>query len=408
MAMKRYLWILIAAPLLASCSASDAEEQAGGSATASVVSYDVTTDDITTRAAIANTEEFLTDGRQFRVWAFMKKDNSSDDWTPMTSDYNDTPLQAVDVTYVAWRNEWLTYDNEGTSTVVYYWPRPEYAVNFYAVYPAANYFNTTNKTLDYTVSADNTDVDLMYATRQGQRTGQERPQERKAVPLTFHHALTQVSFYGHLSSVLDALGWHIEVKSISICNVKSQGKLSLVTDENYNNHPKQFEFEENPTLSDYPMVMNPDVQPLTTYSTPTNQIEGKIPLTSLTNIAMLLPQELTAWNTNSSTEKLGSEKPSTNGCYLAVALRIKNSATNSYIFGTNADDGFITVYSPFDCGVQGGWQSGLHYHYVLTFNGGYDVHGARVIQPIGISASITDWTNLDPVNESIIQQENIQ
>lgn len=397
--MKKYLWIFITALLLASCSAQETEEQASGSATASAVTYTVTTDDVTTRGAIANTAEFLTDGRQFRVWAFMKKDGSSDEWTAMTSDYSETPLQAVDVTYVAWRNEWLTYDADH-NTVVYYWPRPEYKVNYYAVYPAADYFNTNSKTLDYTVPAENTSVDLMYATRQGQRTGHERPQEKKAVPLIFHHALTQVSFYGHLSSVLDALGWNIEIKNISICNVKSQGKLSLVTDEDYDNHPKHF--ADLSALVDYPMVMNPDIQPLTNYSTPTNQIAGKVLLTSSSDIAMLLPQELVAWN--NSTEKSGSEKPSTNGCYLAVALRIKDTTTGNYIFGTSADDGFITVYSPFDCGVTDGWQSGLHYKYVLTFNGGYDAQGARIIQPIGISASITDWTNLEPVDESLIQQ----
>ena len=400
MAMDKYLLILLAALLLASCSANDSEEQAGGSAVASAVSFDVTTDDVATRSVIANTQAFLTDGRQFRVWAFMKKDGTNT-WSPMTSDYNDNELQEVDVTYVAYRNEW-------TTTETYYWPRPEYAVDFYAIYPTEYeynsnqilIFNTTNKTLDYTAPTNpDAAVDVMYATYHGQRNGEEKPNHSKAAVLKFYHALTQVSFYGHLSSLLNSLGWHVEVNSITLCNVPSTGSLQLVTttDPDVNNTALQFTIPNTPTLANYEFKMNPNVQRLTTYSTPTNVLTGKTLLTSPTDVAMLLPQELTAWDTN-------TEISNTEGCYLAVDLRIWDTTSESYILGTNADDGFVTVYAPFNCGVTGGWLSGQHYKYILTFNGGYDSQGAAVIQPIGITASIEDWTDLPSVDESIIQQ----
>ena len=402
MAMDKYLLILLAALLLASCSANDSEEQAGGSAVASAVSYDVTTDDAATRGIIANTQAFLTDGRQFRVWAFMKK--GTDPEQVMTSDYNSSPLQSVDVTYIAYRNEWWTYANDGINPETYYWPRPEYAVDFYAIYPTEYNnlltFNTTNKTLDYTAPTDpDAAVDVMYATYHGQRDGTEKPNQRKAAVLKFYHALTQVSFYGHLSSLLNSLGWHVDVNSIKLCNVPRTGSLQLRTTDDPENHPSdaQFTIPNTPTLANYEFKMNPNVQRLTTYSTPTNVLTGKTLLTSPTDVAMLLPQELTAWDTN-------TEISATEDCYLAVDLRIWDTTSESYILGTNADDGFVTVYAPFNCGVTGGWLSGQHYKYILTFNGGYDSQGAAVIQPIGITASIEDWTDLPSVDESIIQQ----
>lgn len=379
MAMKRYLWIFIAAPLLASCSASDAEEQAGGSATASVVSYDVTTDDITTRAAIANTEEFLTDGRQFRVWAFMKKDNT-DTWTAMTSDYNDQPLQAVDVTYVKWRNEWLTYDaNNPTTTVVYYWPRPEYAVNFYAVYPKTITFTPETKKLSYTVPVDGMDNDVMYATHAGQRDGTEKAGQRKAASMDFHHALTQVSFYAKLHSDLVSLGWQVEVNSITLCNVKSQGTLQLNASATNDD-----QFAELSSPVNYSLAMNADRLAVTTGEA------GNVPLTSPTNIAMLLPQQLTAWNNASASETSGTTTPTTDGCYLAVSLMVKDSE-NSPVFGSDP----ITVFSPFDCGVADGWKSGLRYKYTLTIKGGYNAKGSPVISPMGITAAIQPWNTDD-------------
>lgn len=379
--MKRYLTkiptILFAALLLASCSGSDATEQAGGSAAASVVSFTVTTDDSATRGIIPNTAAFLTDGQQFCVWAFMQKNNTGE-WTTMTSDYNTVPMQNVDVTYVAWRNEW-------TTEATWYWPRPEYAVNFYAVYPKTVTFNPTDKTLVYTVPTDNTGEDVMYATHQGQRNGTELPNQRKPAPLTFHHALTQVSFYGHLSSTLANLGWHIDVNGITLCNVKSTGSLSLVTDANYANHPKQFTNLSNPC--DYTFAMNPDRQRLTAHSTPSTQIEGKTLLTSPTDVTMLLSQELTEWN--KSNDNSGTERPQTENCYLAVALRIVDSNDGSYILGN--ENSYPVVYAPFDCGVDGGWKSGQHYKYVLTFNGGYNASGHLVIQPVSVSAAIVPW-----------------
>lgn len=398
--MDKYLLILLTALLLASCSANDSEEQAGGSAVASVVSFDVTTDDASTRSAIANTSEFAKDGRQFRVWAFMQKNNTGD-WTPMTSDYNSNKLEAVDVTYIANRKEWKTANT-------YYWPRPEYAVDFYAIYPTkyeynSNQiltFNTTNKTLDYTAPTNPDDaVDVMYAAYHGQRNGEEKPNQRKEVKLKFYHALTQVSFYGHLSSLLYSLGWHIDVNSIKLCNVPSTGSLQLITtDDPENQNPSDVRFSPNTsTRTNYEFKMNPNLQRLTTHSTPTNELTGKTLLTSPTDVAMLLPQTLTAWNTNTLIS-------ATKDCYLAVDLRIWDTTSESYILGTNADDGFVTVYAPFNCGVTGGWLSGQHYKYILTFNGGYDSQGAAVIQPIGITASIEDWTDLPSVDESIIQQ----
>ena len=387
--MNKYLWILLTTLLLASCSASDADEQAGGSAAAGVISYTVTADNAT-RGVIADTQEFLTDGRQFRVWSFMQK-NGTGDWTPMTSDYNTTALQAVDVTYVAWRNEWISYAADGTTRETYYWPRPEYKVNFYAVYPNKNYFNTTNKTLDYTVPANQTDVDLMYATAQGQRDGTEKPNERKGVALNFHHALTQVSFYGKLSALLASFGWTVNINGITLCNIYSKGSLTPVPEKDgtVTEQPTQFINLEMP--ADYALAMNPSRQSLTTST-------DEITLTSEEDVTMLLPQTLTAWKIN--TENTGSEKPVTTGSYLAVKMNIRDS--KGYILGSETAD--VTVFAPFDCGVSGGWESGKHYRYSLLINGGYDALGKPVVKDLEITAAITPWTTKNVVVDDDIKR----
>lgn len=371
MAMDKYLLILLAALLLASCSANDSEEQAGGSAIAGAVSFDVTTDDAATRGIIANTQAFLTDGRQFRVWAFMQ--NGNDPEVEMTSDYNSHGLQDVIVTYVAYRDEW-------TTTETYYWPRPKYAVSFYAVYPNSDIFNKTNKTLDYTVPVDNSTQDVMYATAYGQRDGTEKANERKGVELKFHHALSQISFYGKLTTTLESFGWTIDVNSITLCNVMSHGELPMnVIKDPVNDHlATQFTSPSLSTPVNYSFVMNTD---RTTISDDTEYIL----LTSPTDVTMLLPQSLTAWN--KTTEITPS---ATNiGSYLKIGLRIKD-ATN-YVLGDATTDAI--VYAPFDCGVAGGWLAGQHYKYKLAFNGGYNALGHPVIKDISISAAIAPWMN---------------
>lgn len=377
--MDKYLLIFLTALLLA-CS-SDNEEQAGGSAVADVIDYTVTIDDTSTRGIIANTTKFLTDGRQFRVWAYMDDGNGGACNTPMISDYNRNALTAVDVTYNAVRQQWRTQDS-------YWWPRPEYAVDFYAIYPTeyeynSNQiltFNTTNKTLDYTAPTNPDDaVDVMYATYHGQRDGTEKPNQRKGVPLQFHHALCQVSFCGKLSDLLVSLGWTVDINSITLCNVNSKGSLVLTTGA-YSIHTRQFTSLEIP--ADYIFTMNADRQPLTTAS-------NNIPLTSPTVVTMLLPQTLTAWDNTNANQKMGTTAPSTSNCYLRVAMTIKDSNGN-YIIGNATTDAI--VYSPFDCGVTGGWKSGDQYRYNLTFTGGYDAAGNPVIQDIGITAAIMPWT----------------
>ena len=373
--MDKYLWILLAALLLASCSAIDSEEQAGGSAVASAVSFDVTTDDAATRSVIANTSEFAIDGRKFRVWAFMQKNNTGD-WTPMTSDYNSNKLEAVDVTYIANRREW-------TTTETYYWPRPKFTVDFYAVYPSADIFDADNKKLVYTVPADNNSVDVMYATCRGKRDGTEAARQRKPVDLKFHHALSQISFYGKLHSDLVALGWKVIISNITICNIKSQGSLQLITDADYANHPKKYTNQSLPV--NYSLAMNTP-QTLTTASVAKDSEDKEIPLTSPTDVAMLIPQELTAWDNTAAAQKMGTTAPSTSNSYLAVTLRIMDS-NNVDIFGPDP----ITVFSPFDCGVAGGWQAGVYYQYTLKISGGYNAKGNPIVNPIEFSAAIQPW-----------------
>ena len=361
--MNRYLIIPLASLLLTCCSADQVEQQAGDTADTvpQEVNYTVSMD--ITRAPIADTEEFIQEGRQFRVWAFMDNglNNGGDCNDPMISDFVSDPLQNVLVTYSQARNSWETSET-------YYWPRPKYNVNFYAVYPENAGYNAETKALNYSSAVGLAQADVMYATYSGKRTGtKDEKKLGKTVPLVFHHPFSLVQFQAKKSNELT-----VTINSLEIHNVYSTGTFTLPT----------------------PVLNSTDVQ-LGSWDNLGGQITYSVSLSSpisLTgelqsldnNVLVVIPQTNAAWDVTHATNKVitnndGASGPK--GSYLKIGCSVVFGGTNY------ADNGFI--YVPFALN----WEAGKRYIYKLGFGSGYNHEGVKTIQEITLSVTVTDWVN---------------
>lgn len=395
-AKKKHLWmiLLLIAPLLWGCSADEVVEEASSDV---LITYQASTDRMDTRGeAITSTESFATNGRTFKIWGWMTDDLGTDTH-PMTSDFNNHPLTAVDVTYTT-ANGWTTSEK-------FYWPRPRYRADFYAIYPpeTVTSFSTNSKTITY--SSFNGEDDLMYATYSGQRPDKMVGQKRKEVSLTFHHAMTQILFYGKLSSALDSLGWTVEVRDITIYNAKSGGTFTFEPyDANKVTKPEAMTFALGSTTTPYSPTMN--ITTPATAITIDKTSMGENSEVLLTSPLMLLPQALPEWD--SDTEKSGTTNPVTSGGYLAITLRAIDNSGETPAYPLQADGGFVTVFAPFGSPATtvtpDPWLAGTLYKYILTFGVGKSAGGNDVYQPISIEAAIAPWIEATPVSGDIYRR----
>ena len=272
----------------------------------------------------------------------------------------------------------------------YWWPQDNIMVTFYAIHPATAPQMTgfpDTKTFAYTSGEGGQlidgDTDLMYAYVQTHRDDKTftsvtaNVDDNSTVALRFHHLLSQVAFYGKLSNLFSSFGWTVEVGGITLHNVNAAATIQFATSS------FTITAAETPVLQDYTLAMNDSRQPVTTTTVAKDGNNKNIPLTSPTDVKMLVPQTLTAW-VPASQDGGTTIASAPTGSYLEIAMRIKDG-NNQYQMGTA--DNYQTVYVPF--GTI--WQSGKRHNYTLTFGAGYDANGQPVIQTIGIEAAITPW-----------------
>ena len=272
----------------------------------------------------------------------------------------------------------------------YHWPQDMYFVNFYAVHPESAPVISdilTSKVVNYdgTTHYITGDDDLMLAKIEKTRRYDSNYTsvtdllgDNCTVNLTFHHLLSQIMFYGRLSNLFDSYGWTVEVGGITIHNVNSAATAQFTTTG----------FSITPASTsvprDYTLAMNANRQPITTTNVAKDNDGKDIPLTSPTDVTMLVPQTLTAWVPASiSGGTTIASNPSSNS-YLEIAIRIKDR-NNLYVMGTA--DSYHTIYAPFSTS----WQTAKRHNYYLTFGGGYDAEGNSVLQTLSIEAAITPW-----------------
>lgn len=365
-----------------------------------LITYQASTDRMDTRGeAITSTESFATNGRTFKIWCWMTDDLGTGTH-PMTSDFNSHPLTAVDVTYTT-ANGWTTSEK-------FYWPRPRYRADFYAIYPASTVtsFTTDSKTITYTsTNGFDGNTDLMYATYSGQRPDKMVGQKRKEVSLTFHHAMTQILFYGKLSHALDSLRWTVEVRNIKIYNAKSEGTFTFeLYDADKVTKPEAMTFSLGSATTPYSPTMN--ITTPATAITIDKTSMGENSEVLLTSPLMLLPQALAEWD--SEHENTGTIRPETLGGYLAITLRAIDNRGATPAYPLQADGGFVTVFAPFGSPATtvtpDPWLAGTLYKYILTFGVGKSAGGNDVYQPISIEAAIAPWIEATPVSGDIYRR----
>lgn len=310
------------------------------------VRFDVQTESSTRGSVIGGTTLPATE--TFRVYAW--KTVGSETTVMMTRDAADQESNVVSNQQGVW-----------TTKRRYYWPTDDGAtVSFYAFYPKdhAVVKNGDDVSVDFTIPTAVADqYDMMAAKCEnlslaGTTGG--------AAPLRFHHLMSQVSFRARLAPAFT--GWQVDVRGIRLCNVNSRGSYSYSTAAVTPASPA--------VMKDYDLVM-------AAASTAVTSTSESVALTSATDVAMLMPQALTAWDR--TTETASSGAPSTAGCYIAINCTITDSDGNLAFSGN--------TYVP----LPAQWLAARHYNYLLEFGSGYQGDGDVTVNNIGIVCTISDW-----------------
>ena len=324
----------------------------------------------------------------------------------------------TDLSFRVWATKTLTgttteeaFINDNTSNVVvyddlthywrttgatYYWPDAPgalYNVTFYALYPASAPTTSdivSNKTITFdTTHPIDGNTDVLYTKHQTSLSA-VISSSSPAVPLRFHHALTQLAFQGKLSDAFITDGLQVTVGSIKVCNVNSTGDLDLAA-------TTTSLWGTLSTPTDYPLTMVSDEGIVLT-----NTAQA---LTSSSDITMVIPQVLTAWDPTTQCIYVVdgvSTKTLTTGSYLAIDCKIFDTQTGSYMIGDATS--YETIYAPFLADPDNPtatWEPGIRYTYTLSFGSGYSSQGKLIgDRVLNISVSITPWDE-GPVAEGV-------
>lgn len=313
------------------------------------VRFDVETDAKTRGSVIDGASLPITES--FRVFAWK---TVSGETTPMMArDANDTESNVVSNASGYWAPKKR-----------YYWPsEADATVDYYAFYPKDYIVQSSGDDLivDFTIpAAVASQHDLMAAKTENITLSSTSSGTYGAAPLTFHHLTSQIAFHAQLAPAF--AGWQVTVRSIRLCNVNSRGTYHYVDGSITPASPA--------VLQNYDLVMAAASTAVTSTSEP-------VALTSATDVAMLMPQTLTAWDR--TTESAGSAQPLTTGCYIAIGCTITDTQ------GRQAFTGI--TYVP----LEAQWQKTRSYTYTLQFGSGYTGSGDLSVVNIALSCSIADW-----------------
>lgn len=330
--------------LLCGCTADDDTT----TLTEGTISFDVATQPGTRGSVIGGTALPATES--FRVYAWKTVGGVTS--AMMASDALDTESNVVSNQQGVW-----------TTKRRYYWPTDNDAtVSFYAVYPA-DYTVTksgSDEMIDIIIPADvSRQADIMTAKTEGVSLATS---QNGAARLGFRHITSQVSFRARLAAHF--AGWRVDVRGIRLCNVNSRGTYSYGSGTVTPASPA--------VRQHYDFVMA--ANSVTVDSPAESDIKA---LTSPTDVAMLMPQTLTAWDRETETGSSGA--PSTTGSYLAIDCTITDSDGHQAFSGL--------TYVP----LGGTWEAARHYGYLLEFGSGYQGDGEVTIRNIFLSCTITDW-----------------
>lgn len=272
-----------------------------------------------------------------------------------------------------------------TSSPAYYWPGDDSQLDFYAYAPATPggtiTIDSQVKTLtDFSPAAEISDqVDFItsYAT------GKKSENEASGVELTFDHRLSQIEIQGKTANE----AYTFKVMGVRIGQPVSKATFDFSTDEwTLSTAAADRALYE----STYPDTITLGQEPVSLMAT--------VAATGAADNAMLIPQELTAWDpTNDATN-------TANGAYLAVKLQITTTETGAQVYPFPSDANCIWAAVP----ISNTWEAGKKYVYTLDFS-----HGAGYVDPkdpkpgtpilggpIKFTVNVTGWQN-EPIDEDM-------
>ena len=245
----------------------------------------------------------------------------------------------------------------------YYWPVSSLSFWGLMPYTDANRTGSGAGSFTYTVPHDNNDQsDLMYAYSKDVSAGSE-------VQLNFKHALATLSFSAEARQ-----GISVTIDYIEVCNVVTQATFNFpiasTVEQSDAGSADNLCTWTAPGSATGKVAAGIESVPLTTTVSNITPEDGKL---------LMIPQTLTAWNTDAGevTQQAGS--------YLIIHCRLMSAGL--YFAGTDTTYG--QLYVPF----SGAFEAGQQYVINLVFGMGYNSLGEENKIKIDVSTTtIVDWS----------------
>ena len=271
-------------------------------------------------------------------------------------------------------NSWTS---EGSQ---HYWPKDNSTLNFYAYAPSTLTFATADGKLkyDFTIGSN---VAEQFDFIAAYNSGNKAKNGPSGVQMNFKHMLSQIEIKAKSSSAVyeyTVAGWRIgSVKETGTFSFQDQaatpGTWSLNTE----------------SFADYSDTDETNSKKLVT--------EAASLMTATGGNAMLLPQQLTAWDTEN--DKSNNSK----GSFLAVYINIKiiDGDNKVQYYPAAAAEGETQKQYGWACiPIATNWQAGYKYIYTLDFSNGAgkyppedpDVPGEDILtDPIRFTVEVEPW-----------------
>ena len=266
----------------------------------------------------------------------------------------------------------------------YYWPADGSTLNFVAWAPVSvanpTISDVSDQSLVFTPGASITDqVDFILATG----SGNKKRNENDGVNLNFEHMLSQIE----IKAVNKNPNYKFEVIGVRIGKVNSSGTLDIDDSKTWKSQASKQNYDITWSSGDA----------ITLEGTAKSIMgsDGNEHGSATNGTAMLIPQQLVAWNSITDYTNSG------NNSYLAVKVKITNTTINKKVYPITGDFDWVAVP------VDTKWEKGNKYTYTLDFtNGGgkvapktdedqdplkpgQDVLGA----PIKFKVTVTPWVD---------------
>lgn len=266
----------------------------------------------------------------------------------------------------------------------HYWPKDNSTLNFYAYAPTILGFATNDGKLsnDFTIGSD---VDKQVDFIAAYNSGNKAKNGAKGVQMTFKHMLSQIEIKAKSSSAVyeyTVAGWRVG-------SVKDKGSFSF---QDQTATPGTWTLNST-SFADYTDTDESSSKKLVA--------EAASLMTNDGGTAMLLPQQLTAWDTEN--DKSNNAK----GSFLAVYININiiDGDNKVQYYPAAAAEGETQKQYGWACiPVNTNWQPGYKYIYTLDFSNGAgkyppedpDVPGEDILtDPIRFTVEVEPWVKDD-------------